>query len=45
MAEPDTVTKGITKIHDADTHEEHLERLKIQNNYSTKLNSKWRNKN
>ena len=28
MAEPDTVTKGITKIHDADTHEEHLERIK-----------------
>ena len=26
--EPDTVTKGITKIHDADTHEEHLERIK-----------------
>ena len=26
--DPKTVTKGITSIHDADTHEEHLERIK-----------------
>ena len=32
--DPKTVTKGITTIHDADTHEEHLERIKTSNIFS-----------
>ena len=26
-ADPKTVTKGVTSLHDADTHEDHLNRL------------------
>ncbi len=31
---PKTITKGITTIHDADTHEDHLERIKRSNVFS-----------
>ena len=37
--DPKTVTKGITSMHDAETHEEHLERIKNSNINSQKTNS------